>query len=380
MRRETRLRWLAVAAAVAVLVSLPQLLRILPVDAATVPVRTLVARMSASAGVPYRGYAVSTGRAGIPSLPQLDAVTGMFDGDTSLRIWYASSARWRVDTIDLAGERDTYHSATEETVWDYGQNQMITVLGKVELRLPRGSDLAPPDLARRVLAAARPTGPRAPAAATYTSLPDRRVAGIAAAGVRVTPTDGETTVGHIDIWAEPRTGLPLEVDIAARGVATPVMVSRMLDLDLGTPPAATTTRPKTPPGAGTTVTTNPDIGRALRNLGLGDLPDTLGGQDRTDAGVGILAGIGAYGTSFRQIVAVSVPARLGSSAYGAAVGVGGVEHQFDDGESVIVTTPLVSVMIVESHLSGTYIVAGLVGADVLVPVARDLIAFSRSDR
>jgi len=305
-------------------------------------------------------------------------VTGLFDGDTSLRIWYASPQLWRVDTVDLAGERDVYHSAAEDTVWDYGQNQLITVVGKVQVRLPRGADLTPGDLARRVLAAVRPPVPGAPAGATYSALPDRRVAGLAAAGVRLTPTDASTTVAHVDIWADPATGLPLEVDIAARGVPNPVLVSRMLDVTLGAPPAATTSPPRTPPGAGTTVTTNPDIGRVLRSLGVGELPDRLGGMPRTDSGLGILSGIGAYGAGFRQVVAVSLPIRLGFSAYGAAVNVGGTEIPEPDGEVVIVTTPLVGVMIVEAHRSrGVYLVAGLVGADVLKAAAADLLAFDR---
>lgn len=375
VRRETRLRWLAVAVTFLLLASLPQLIRMLPVRAAAVPVGTLVARIAASAGQPYQGYAVSTGAAGIPTLPQLDDVTGLFDGDSSLRIWYASPARWRVDAIDLAGERDVYHSAGTDTVWDYGENQLITVVGTVQLRLPRASDLAPPDLARRVLAAARPTGPGAPAAATYSALPDRGVAGLAAAGVRLTPTDPETTVAHIDIWADPRTGLPLEVDVAARGVRAPVLVSRMLDVTLGAPDDATVTPPATPPGAGSFVTTNPDIGRVLRSLGLGDLPDRLDGMDRNNSGLGILSGIGAYGTGFRQVVAVSLPGRLGLRAYDAAVNVGGVEQPYPNGSSVIVTTPLIGVMIVQSNHSGTFIVAGMVGADVLAAVARDLVAW-----
>jgi hypothetical protein len=377
VRRETGLRWLAVGVTVALLASLPQLVRMLPVDAAAVPVRTLVARIAASATVAYQGYAVSTGNAGIPSLPQLDDVTGLFDGDTSLRIWYASPGRWRVDTIDLAGERDVYHSAAADTVWDYGEDQMISVVGKVQLRLPRGADLTPPDLARRVLAAARSTGPGRPDAATYTALPDRGIAGMAAAGVRLTPTDRQTTVGHIDIWADPRTGLPLEVDIVARGVATPALASRMLDVQLGVPDDATMTPPSTPPGAGTTVTTNPDIGRVLRNLGLGDLPDRVGGLTRTDSGLGVLSGIGAYGTGFRQLVAVSLPVRLGFNAYQQAVNVGGTEYPSPDGDIVIVTTPLVGVMIVEAHRSRSiFIVAGLVGADVLQAFAKDLITYA----
>ena len=134
-----------------------------------------------------------------------------------------------------------------------------------------------------------------------------------------------------------------------------------------------TTPPAVPPGVGATVTDNPDIGRALSNLGLGALPYSLGGAARTDSGLGILSGIGAYGTGFRQIVAVSLPRRTGFTAFRDAQNVGGVTKSYPDGEAVIVTTPLVGVMVVQAPRSrSTFIVAGLVGVDVLASAGADL--------
>src|SRR5262249_5061404 len=132
-----------------------------------------------------------------------------------------------------------------------------------------------------------------------------------AAGLRLTPTDPHTTVGRVDVWADPATGLPLEGDVTARDSSTPVLVSRLLDVTIGPVADSATAVPQPPPGVGVSETTNPDVLSALGNLGLGPLPDQLAGMPRTDSGLGQLNGIGAFGTGLSQIVAASVPGRAG---------------------------------------------------------------------
>ena len=380
VRRDARRRWAVVVAVLAVLVAIPLVVRALPAHTPPIPPDTLAARIAASARQPYQGYAVSIGNAGLPSLPQLDDVIGLFDGNTSLRIWYGDPTRWRVDTIDAAGERDLYQSGLYQTIWDYGRNQLTDILGVASVRLPRGADLAPPDLARRLLSAASAPDLAGSAGSSRKSLPARRVAGIDAAGLRLIPTSAQTTVASVDIWADPTTGLPLEVDVSARGVAKPVLVTRLLSVSL-TAPATTATMPHTaPPGAGHTVTSNPDVLSALRNLGLGSLPDSLGGLARNGNGLGALPGLAAYGTGFRQVVAANVPRRTGFDAIRAARNVGGTVNRFPGGTDVIVTTPLLSVVITASNLTrNIYIVVGLVGEDVLAAAGVELATFVGGD-
>ena len=373
--RGTGRRWLVVALGLAVLVAIPLGLRAVPVRATQIALGALVTRIAASAHQPYQGYATATANAGLPSLPQLDEVSNLFDGDTTLRLWYASPTRWRADTVTTAGERDIYQSEDEQKIWDYGQNQVTTIVGTTPVRLPRGADLAPPDLARRMLSAAGEGG------AARVSIPARRVAGIAAAGVRLTPTDDQTTVGHIDIWADPASGLPVEVDVFARATKLPVLVSRFLDVTLSAPPVGITTYGQPPSGAGDIVTTNPDVIGALRNLGLGELPATLGGLARRDSGFGVLPGLAAYGTGFRQIVAANVPGRTGFDAFRSARNIGGTVTVDDRGARVVVSTPLLSVLIAISRRSrSAVIVVGLVGPDLLTAAGADLAAFAEASR
>jgi hypothetical protein len=378
---DTRRRWIIVVIGLALLVAIPLALRAIPVRAAPVSLSTLASRIAASAHQPYQGYAVSTGNAGLPSLPRLDDVTSLFDGETDLRIWYASPTRWRVDTVATAAERDIYQSATGQKIWDYGQNQVTTILGAATVRLPRGADLAPPDLARRLLSAASVPTPAGAPGATFSGVAPRRIAGIDAAGLRLTPTDRATTVGHIDIWADPANGLPVAVEVFARNTKPPVLVSRFMDVKLAAPSVGTTTFGQAPAGAGDVVTTNPDVLGALKNLGLGALPDSLGGLTRSDSGFGVLPGLAAYGTGLRQIVAASVPGRTGFGAFNAARNVGGTVSRYPGGASVVVSTPLLSVLVAFSRSTrSTYIVIGLVGADALTAAGADLAAFTGGDR
>src|SRR5205823_3186404 len=154
----------------------------------------------------------------------LSDVAALLSGTTQIRTWYASPDRNRVDVITSAGgERDVYQTPTGEFTWDYGTNLLTEVIGAEPVRLPRAGDLVPPELARRVLALA-PTDP-------VTALPPRRVAGIDAPGLRLRPTDPTTTVGQVDLWADPASGLPVQVEITPRGVGAPVLTSRFVDLD-----------------------------------------------------------------------------------------------------------------------------------------------------
>ena len=52
-----------------------------------------------------------------------------------------------------------------------------------------------------------------------------RMAGIDAAGLRLVPTSSQTTIGAVELWADPATGLPVQVEVFARGASTPELTS-----------------------------------------------------------------------------------------------------------------------------------------------------------
>jgi hypothetical protein len=392
-------RWLVVAAAVAVLASLPALVAAIPARAPGLSVDQLYAKVVASAGQGYQGFAVSAGIAGLPSFPQLADSISLLNGETHLRVWYAGPDRWRVDQIGVGTEVDVYQQPGVSTTWDFGRNQLSTVVGDQPLRLPRGADLVPPELARRVLALTAPAratatqatpgqvtpGQVTPGQATasqgtsgtavLTALDARRVAGIDAAGLRITPLDAHTTVGHVDLWADPATGLPLQVEITGRGAAAPILVTRFLDLRIATPDDAALSPPPGGPSAGHTFTNGADVSRAFRSLRLGPLPDALAGSARTDDPA-TSVGLGVYGTGFTRFVVIPIPRQTGSDAFDRAKAAAGVLLALPGGDGMALQTQLLTVMVVRAPSARrTYLVVGFVDLATLLPAASDLSTF-----
>jgi hypothetical protein len=366
VRRQTRLRWAAVAVAVVVLGALPIVIGRWPVRAAEVDPHRLRERISASTGQPFQGYAQSSGSLGLPPIPRLTEVTALLSGTTQLRAWYAGRDRWRVDVVAPGSERGLYRQPGAEYSWDYGDNLLTRVDGSLPVRLPRAADLLPPDLARRFLSAA--------AADPVTALPDRRVAGVAAAGLRIVPADPHTSVRSVDVWAAPHTGLPLQVEITARGSSRPVLVSRFLEIDERPPSPDVLTPPAVRADMGYTETSTPDVVSAANRLGTGPLPDRLAGQPRRDAVAGVSAAA-VYGAGLARFVVLAVPGSVGRQAYREAKRYGR-RVAYPSGDAALLTTPLLSVLAIgcgPAHT--TYLVAGFVDENLLRQAGAELAEF-----
>jgi hypothetical protein len=371
VRGQARRRWIVVAAVALGLAAIPAAVSAVPVHARPGDLTGFVAKMRASTGQPYQGYAESLGTAGLPALPQLSDVSDLLDGDTRMRVWYSSSRAWRVDVLGVGAERDTYHTTTGEVSWDYGRNQLTTIDDTaVPLRLPRGADLTPPELARRLLSLAG-TDVR------LAALPAQRIAGIDAPGVRLTPTSTQTTVARIDLWADPATGLPLRVEVTGRGGQRPFLTTRFLDVALTAPGPAVLTPPAQRPGVNVVAADQSDIISALRTIEGGALPDHLAGQLRTGTEMGELGGIATYGSGLARFLVISVPRGTGYDAERRAVRGGGVRLDFPAGDGVLIATPLLSVLAMDSHLvRRNYLLVGLVTRDLLKQAGAELSTYT----
>jgi hypothetical protein len=357
---QARRRWAVVVAVVGLLCSVPVVIGAWPVRAAAADPAVLRERISASADQPYQGFAQSSGLLPLPPLPNLEQVTSLLSSTTQMRVWYAARDRWRVDVIEGGTERDLYQTPQAQYVWDYGANQLSQILGEQPVRLPRASDLTPPELVRRLLTVAAGDG--------FEPLAGKRVAGVSAAGLRLVPATAGTTIDHIDIWADPATGLPVQAEITAKGGERPVFITRFLELDRTMPYADVLTPPRDHPGIGFAVATAPDILSTINRRRPVMLPDRLGGAARRDAVSGLSAA-GVYGTGLAQFVVVALPGRFGSQAYDR-VATFGQDVEVPDGGAAIISTGLLTLLAVDADR--TYLVAGFVEPDVLERVAVDL--------
>ena len=364
--RDARRRWLLVGAGVVALCLLPAIVAVLPARAGqTDPVR-LRAAMLASATLPYQGYVDVQARMDVLDLPDLGEVAGLFGGTSRLRAWYASPQAWRVAVLEPTGERDIYRTARGTYQWDFERNLVTEVVGDVPVRLPWAADLLPPDLARRLLATAGEEE-----AAAVTTIDTRRVAGVAAPGLRLRPSDADTTIGQVDVWADPATGLPLQVEVTGRGGRTPLIRSRFVEVSRSRP-AADALRPPQPASAGFTTTSEPDVLAAIASaVSAVGLPVSLAGRPRipSTAGLFSVGGVAGYRTGLSRFVVIALPRGYGQRTLQAVEDAGGAPVRFDGGHGFEIAVPLLSTLVVrrDGDRPGprTFLLAGTVTSAVL---------------
>ncbi len=372
VRREARHRWSLVGAAVAALCLAPVAVAAWPsprVDADPTALRDLIL---ASASVPYQAYADTRGEVRLPDMPALTEVATLVGGTTRMRVWHASPRAWRVAVLEQSGERDIYQTADGTYEWDFSRNLVTHTVGEVPIRVPWAADFLPPDLARRLLGgAAHPDA--------LTLIESRRVAGVAAAGLRLTPTDPDTTIGRVDVWANPATGLPVQVEVSGRDSTTPIFVSRFLELDQR-PPGPAVVTPAVPESASFAVTSAQDVAAAVNGVVPVALPDILAGRSRATLPIQGLevVGVAAYGAGLSTFVVLALPGRVGTQALQAARDKGGIPVEFANGNGYETGTSLISALIVRSEgdrrTRRTFLLAGAVTPDVLRNAGGELLA------
>src|SRR6266545_7455532 len=200
-------RWLVLLGAVALLAALPPVVAALPVSAPPRSAAELLAKVRGSTATPYQGYAESRASLGLPDLPVVGRQTALLGAITRIRAWVASPTLWRVDELTAIGERDLYQNESGTLEWDSGSNRVERTIGEPVVRFARAADLLPPELGRRLAAAS--------AADEARLLAPRRVAGVDALGLRITPRSTSTTVGRVELWSDPSSGLPVRVELTA---------------------------------------------------------------------------------------------------------------------------------------------------------------------
>jgi hypothetical protein len=350
-------RWLVLVLGVALLASLPVLVSALPVPARTLPAADLLARVRASTAVPYQGYVESRASLGVPDLPAVDRMTALLGGITHMRAWVAGPSDWRVDELSSVGERDLYHDSTGTREWDSGSRRVEQTLGEPVARFARPADLLPPELGRRLAAAAT--------TAEVGSIRPRRVAGVEALGLRIAPRSSATTVGLVELWADPSSGLPVRVELTARGGSGPIIVTTFLDLRQARPSDGQV-RFEVPPDATLRIEEAPDLARAVERFSPFVLPDRLGGEPRRNQ---VASAASTYGEGFEIVAVLAFPARISPRTRAFLDSVPSVKGPW--GEASVIATPLLSSMVLERD-EVAFALSGTVGVPALERIATQL--------
>jgi outer membrane lipoprotein-sorting protein len=236
-------------------------------SAPDLPQRTpqqVLASVAGSSVTALSGTVVTRADLGLPSLSALggtgaDAttdptglITRFLSGQNTLRVWADGPTKARAQLLDQFSELDVVRNGTD--VWTYTSHGNAVQHGTLTPRT--GSDakakatataaaaLTPAQMADKAIAAADPT-------TSVTLGTPETVAGRSAYALTLTPKTSGTLVGHIVIAVDAERGVPLQVQVFARGSSQPAVETGFTAVDFTTPAASMFTF--TPP-KGATVT------------------------------------------------------------------------------------------------------------------------------
>ena len=368
LRRRRLLRWGAVATATALLIASPTLVAaaFAPTGVALTP-QQVVSAAQASSDVPHQGLVQVEGRLGLPSLPFAGNAFGLLDQGTRVRTWWASPTSWRTDTLSAGGQVEQFAIPGATRSWDY-ERRTVTMLADTEgLRTPRTVDLMPPAAARWLLSLAGPTD-------RAVLLAPRVVAGVFASGAEVVSSEADSSLAAVDVWVEPSSGLPVQVDAYVRGFAVPVFSSYFLDLSLSTPDPAVLS-PRLDPSADVHVQRF-DLLSFLRSVGTATLPTWLAGLPRTTDASAVPAGVGTYGTGYARAVLLQLPDRLlgrVQATIGASSAAGSSSVRAFGGQAAILRTPTLQLAVLATKAGGGFLLVGALTTKAMDAAVQDVL-------
>jgi hypothetical protein len=354
-------RWTLVAVAVAVLLALPALIRALPADDAGTSAAALRRAALASDGVAFSGFAQSAGGLPLPVTPQLTSVADLLSERTTMRVWWRGDEDNRVDVVSASGETDVHRDPGGTWTWDF-EDLTATRADAAPLALPAAPDLLPSSLGRRLLSEATD--------GELSRIGARRIAGRDALGVRLRPSEAASSVAHVDVWVDPGSGLPLAVQVWAKGGRLSALDTSFLDLHVGRP-AASVTAFDPPPGAKVRGSGEGDLlEQAARRFRAVRLPGELAGLPRRTLD-GVPDGIGIYGRGITLLAVAPVPRRQADGLEDALRSAAGA---VEEDAGVRVSTGPLALMLVDVPHRGSYLLTGTVTGAALEQAAREIPA------
>jgi outer membrane lipoprotein-sorting protein len=286
-----RARWAVPGATVAVTAVVVAALQIPAAQASpSLPSKTpaqLLASLGNDAKVPpMTGTVVESTSLGLPRLPQVGnptSLTSLLTGSHTVRVYYQDSSHFRLALPQTGSETDLIADGSKLWLWSSASDSVTEYIppadaGKHAKPALPATPLTPQQAANAVLKAVGKT--------TLVSVQSNvMVAGEAAYQLVLAPKDHRSLVGSVVIAVDATHGVPLRVQVFAKGAKSPAFQVGYTALQFVTPAAANFTFTP-PPGARVTKVRLPDAKKGARN-----------GKQQASAGVG------TYGTSWLTVAA-----------------------------------------------------------------------------
>jgi outer membrane lipoprotein-sorting protein len=289
-----RARWAVPGTAVVVTAAAVAALQIPAAQASpNLPNRTpaqLLASISTDAKVPpMTGTVVETASLGLPQLPQTGNPTSMaslLTGSHTMKVYYQDSKHYRLSIPQPESETDVIADGSKLWLWNSTDDSVTEFIPSaadqakhVAPKLPQ-TPLTPQQAANQVLAAVGKT--------TLVSVQANvMVAGEPSYQLVLAPKDSRSLVGKVVIAIDGKYGVPLRVQLYAKGATSPAFQVGYTALQWVAPAPANFSF--TPPhGASVDVVNLKDQAKSAS----GSTPDTTS------------AGFGSYGKSWLTVVAL----------------------------------------------------------------------------
>lgn len=237
------LRWLPAALApvvVAGAVAIPLAATASPDLPGKSPAQVLALVASAKSLPGYTGELRQSSDLGLPQLPstgpgsdsQTASALDLLTGNHRASIAVAGTTRSRVAVQDAMGERDVVRNGGTVWLWNSAKNsaEQVTVDASA-LSAEQSATMTPQSAADEAIARITPS-------TDVTVETTTTVAGHAAYTLVLTPKTEATTVGSVRIAVDGTTGLPLRVQVFARGADAAAFEVTFTQLDYSVPAAS----------------------------------------------------------------------------------------------------------------------------------------------
>ena len=195
---------------------------------------------------PLTGTVVETASFGLPALPATGnptSLSSLLTGSHTIRVWYASPGHFRLAVPQSLSESDVIRDGRTAWLWQSTLNKVtkFTLPAHAAEKAVPKQPLTPQQAAQQVLAAVGPT-------TTVRVDSNVTVAGQAAYALVLAPKDTRSLIGQVQIDVDGRNGVPLRLQVFARGSSSPAFQVGYTDIAFVKPAAADLSF-SPPPGA-----------------------------------------------------------------------------------------------------------------------------------
>lgn len=306
MQLSRRARWAVPAAAVAVTGIAVGVSTIPSANAAPVlPAKTpaqLLADVAATHKMPaLTGTVVETTSLGLPQLPQTGnptSLSSLLTGSHTVKVYWQDAKHFRLAVPQSLSETDVIRDGSTAWLWESNQNSVTKFTlpadnsNKTPMSTPATAPLTPQQAANEVLQQVGKT-----TAVSVQSNVD--VAGEAAYQLVLAPKDARSTIGSVRIAIDGKTGVPLRLQVFAKGGTTPAFQVGYTSISYTAPNPANFTF--TPPRGATVTTPGANNAHGTKSPSSG------------------MAGAGTYGSNWLTVAELPSSTLLpGSSGTGSA--------------------------------------------------------------